>query len=227
MQTKFLFPSIILLWLFCGCNTNSNNSLPKYEVLKEEKFESSSKAQIQTFAVYNDTMYTKELLKKVMEDIYNKTKNKNIFENHNAPTVVGAYVYTSKEMAENDKGAWIAMFTKGPNDKEPNYLYMDIKINSLQGLSDTLISANETNLNSLNSYLKERNLDLCVLYKQLSDLELECIQKAEEKVPDFGKKHLEYSDKLMEEGRQKLMLNYNLADSIFNEVVVYGISYCK
>jgi hypothetical protein len=227
MTPKTFFLTISIFISICGCGNISNVKIPNYEVLREEKTETNNKAQITTFAIYNDTTYTESIMKKVMLDIYDKTKNKNIFENHAAPTVVGAYVYTSKKMAENDKGSWIAMFTKGPNDEEPKLFYQDIKINSLQGLNDKDTSSDEIALQNLNNYLGERKLILCDFYKQLSDIELECIRKADKKYPDFGEKHLAYSEKLIEDEQKKLILKHSLADSIFLQVSVFGFSYCK
>lgn len=58
-------------------------------------------------------------------------------------------------------------------------------------------------------------------------MELECIRKADKKYPDFGEKHLAYSEKLIEDEQKKLILKHSLADSIFLQVSVFGFSYCK
>lgn len=217
----------ILLSLLTSCDNNSDSSVPKYEIVNEEKTETSNKAQLIEYVVYKDTVYTQALLEKVLLDVYDKNKDRNLFANHDSPTVFGAYLFTSKEISEKNKSAWIAMLTKGPKDSEPRLLFNDLKIKSLQGLNDNIKSEDEVAYEKLTAYLEERNLELCSFHTQLQDMELDCIHKADAKYPDYGIKHNEYSQKLMEEEREKLAKQHNLADSIFTRVSVFAMSYCK
>jgi hypothetical protein len=220
----YLLTSLLLM---SRCGNNSSSSMTNYEIVNEEKTETSTKAQLIEYVVYKDTIYTEDLLKKVLLDVYDKNKDKNLFTNHNSPTVFGIYLFTSKEIAEKDKSAWVAMLMKGPRDPEPRLSYNDLKIKSLQGLNDNIKSEDEVAYEELTKYLEERNLELCSFYTQLGDMELDCIHKADAKYPDYGIKHNEYSNKLMEEEREKLAKKYNLADSIFINVSVFAMSYCK
>ncbi|ELY2010341.1 hypothetical protein SL057_001385 [Flavobacterium psychrophilum] len=199
---------------------------PKYEILREEHLETSNKAQLIEYAIYKDTIYNEETLKSVVLKIYDEHKNKDLFENFDAPTVVSVYLYTSKESA-NDKSAWICMLLKSPTSEEPNISYNNLKMNSFEGLNDNKKDESEVANEKLQLYLKERNLELCSFYKQLGDLELESIKKADIKYPEFGLKHREYVESIRVEERMKLIQKYNLTDSIFGQVSTFGMAYCK
>ena len=219
--------TIILQFLFINCNNNSDSSTLNYEIFNEEKTETSNKAQLLEYVVYKDTIYSEDLFKKVLLDVYDKNKDKNLFANHNAPAVFGVYLFTSKEVAEKDKSAWVAMLMKGPSDSEPRLSYNDFKIKSLQGLNDNIKSGDEIAYEKLIKYLDERNLELCSFNTQLINLESDCIHKADAKYPDYGLKHSDYSDKLIDEERKKMSKKYNLEDSIFIYVSVFAMNYCK
>lgn len=222
-----LIVSIFILLTSCG-NDPKNNISKKYDVIKEENYETSNKAQIIDYVVYYDTIYTENALKDVLLDVYKDNKDKDLFENFDAPTVFGVYLYTSKEILESDNGAWIGMLTKGPLDSLPRLSFNHFKLNSLQGLNDNKKSEDEIALDQLNESLQERGLELCSFYKQLRDIELECIHKADAKYPNYDyPKHGDYSNKLMKDEREKLTIKYDLADSIFTRVSVFGMSYCK
>lgn len=75
--------------------------------------------------------------------------------------------------------------------------------------------------------LQKRGLELCTFYKQLGDMEIDCIHKADKRYPNFGVKHSDYSEKLMEAERNKLKKKYKLSDDTFVNVSVFGGSYCK
>jgi|GEM_PF-1394394 len=209
-------------------NDANNETSKKYEIINEESYETSNKAQLTEYVIYKDTVYTESALKNVLLSIYERNKNKDIFDNFNAPTVFGIYVYTSKEVLKFDKSAWICMLTKGPLDSEPSLRFNQIKLESLQGLNDNKKSADEIALDNLNEYLEKRGLKLCPFYKQLGDMELDCIHKADAKFPNFDyPEHHDYSEKLMKNERKKLSAKYNLGDSIFVKVAVFGMGYCR
>lgn len=212
----------------CGNQPDKQESKLNFEIVNEEKYETSNKAQLVEYVVYKDTTYTQDALKKVLIDVYDKNKNKDLFKNYDAPTVFATYVFTSSEIFKSDKGAWICMLTKGPLDSEPRLSFNDFKLKSLQGLNDNEKSEDEIALDKLNEYLEERGLELCSFYKQLGDMELECIHKADAKYPNYDyPKHGDYSEKCMKEERKKISAKYDLADSIFVRVAVFGMNYCK
>ena len=226
--TKFSLIVTLFILLASCANDGKNNTSKKYEIVNEENYETSNKAQLIEYAVYNDTIYTENALKNVLLDVYKDNKDKDLFENFDAPTVFGVYVFTSKEILESDKSAWICMLIKGPSDSEPRLSFNDFKLKSLQGLNDNKKSEDEIALDKLNEYLQERGLELCSFYKQLGDMALECIHKADAKYPNYDyPKHGDYSAKLMKEEREKLSTKYDLADSIFTRVSVFGMSFCK
>ena len=226
LKTSFISISLFLLY---GCGVNENNmSLKNYEIINEEESETSNKAQLIEYVVYNDTVYTESVLEEVLLDVYRNNKDKDLFDNFSAPTVFGAYVFTSREIFKSDKGAWICMLTKGPLDSEPSLSFNKFKLKSLQGLNDNIKSEDEIALDKLNAYLQERDLELCEFYEELGDMELDAIHKADAKYPDYDyPEHVDYSSKLMKEERLKLSTKYNLADSIFINVAVFGMSYCE
>jgi len=200
----------------------------KYEIINEESYETSNKAQLVEYVIYKDTVYTENALKSVLLNIYERDKNKDIFDNFNAPTVFGVNMYTSKEILEYDKSAWICMLTKGPLDSEPRLSFNQFKLNSLQGLNDDKKSADEIAFDNLNKYLENRGLKLCSFYKQLGDMELNCIHKADTRYPNYDyPEHHDYSEKLMKNERKKLSSKYNLDDSVFGKIAVFGMAYCK
>lgn len=163
-----------------------------------------------------------------MLDVYQKNKDNGVFETHSSATVFGVYLFTSKTMLEKDKGAWIATLTKLPKESEPDVSYKNLKIKALRGLNDTVKSEDEIALAKLNKYLKKRNLELCSFNQRLQDMELECIHKADAKHPNYDyPEHTDYVDKLEKEEREKLAKKYNLADSIFSRIGVFGMGYCK
>jgi hypothetical protein len=225
---NFSLTTIFLLLLISCGNESKNNLSDKYVIVKEENYETSNKAQLIEYVVYKDTVYTESALKNVADEIYKLNKDKDLFKNFNAPTVFGIYVFTSEEILESDKSAWICMLSKGPSDSEPRISFNDFKLKSLQGLNDNKKSEDEIALDDLNKYLLERGLELCSFYKQLGDMELECIHKADAKYPNYDyPEHSDYSDKLMKEERGKFATKYDLKDSIFVKVSVFGMSYCK
>lgn len=131
--------------------SNIGRSNLQYEVLNEEKSETIGKAQLIEYAIYKDTIYTKDALRNIVVEIYNLNKNKNVFEKHDSPTVVAVYLFTSED-AMKDKAEWIAMLVKGPNEPEPRVSFNDFKITALNNIIDNVKSENEIELEKLNSY---------------------------------------------------------------------------
>ena len=210
----------ILLIISCGGKTTN------YEIIKEEKNETSGKAELIEYVVYNDTIYNEDVLKNIVLEVYEKNKDKDLFDNFDAPTVVNIYLYTSAESA-NEKSEWICMLSKSPLSPELDIRFNNLKTNSLSGLNNGEKDSSEIDYEKLQEYLKERDLELCSFYKQLGEMELESTHKADAKYPEFGKEHDKYVENIREEERKKLIQKHNLNDSIFTQVSVYGMSYCK
>lgn len=198
-----------------------------YEIVNTDIIETKYKAQITKYVVYNDSIFNKDALSDVLLEVYFSNKKAKGFKNFEEPTVVAVYVFTSEEQAKSDKGAWIAMLVKGPDDESPRLSYNELKLKSLAGLNDKVKSKDEIALDNLNEYLGKRNVTLCDLYKQFGSYELDNIHKADAKYPDYGKEHTAYVTKLDKADKKRIMTKYKLADSIFTQTIVYGMGYCK
>jgi len=159
-------------------------------------------------------------------DIYNRNREKNVFINHDRATVMGVYLFTSKE-AYKDKADWIAMLIKGPMDAEPMVSYNRFKITALNNLADNVKSKDEIALEKLKRYLDKRGLDLCSLSDLLKKIELDNIHKADAEHPDFGPEHLAMVERLDNQSYRKLKRKYNLSEDKLTEVSVFAMSYCK
>tara|TARA_R110002051_G_C8618531_1_gene482921 strand:- start:63 stop:803 length:741 start_codon:yes stop_codon:yes gene_type:complete len=198
-----------------------------YEVVNRDILETTNKAQIIHYVVYNDSIFTKDALSEVLLEVYFRNRKAKVFKNFDEPTVNAVYVFTSKEQAETEKSAWISMLVKGPNDKSPKLTYNEQKLKGLAGLTDKVKSEDEIALDNLNSYLKKKNVNLCDLYKQFSSYELKNIKKADAKYPDYGKKHMDLVTKLNESDKKQIVGKYKLADSIYTQTIVFGNIYCE
>ncbi|ACU63085.1 hypothetical protein [Chitinophaga pinensis] len=200
----------------------SNN----YDILSEEKYETSGKAQLLEYAVYKDSIYTKVALEKIVLEIYNLNRDKNIFKQHDAPTVIGVYLYTSQN-AFKDRAEWIAMLTKGPYDSEPRISFNDFKITALNGQNDSSKTNDEIELEKLKSYLQERGLELCTFADTLKKVELDNIHKADAKYPDYGDKHMAMIKQLDTQFYESLKKKHKMNENIITKVAIFAMSYCK
>jgi hypothetical protein len=200
----------------------SNN----YEIVSEEKSEMSYKAQLIEYVLYKDTVYTEDALRNTILEIYNLTKGKAVFDTHDSATVIGVYLFTSKE-AMKDKSDWIAMLMKGPDDPELNVSFNRFKVTALNDLKDNVKSQDEIEVDKLNAYLKKRGLDLCSLADLLKKLELDNIHKADAKYPDFGNEHMEMTERLDLKAYKALTTKYNMNEDMLGKVSIFATSYCK
>ena len=119
------------------------------------------------------------------------------------------------------------MLSKIPSDPTPRISIDDMKLTAVAGQNDNAQSADEKKLGELKTYFAKRNTDLCTLCKTLYDLEGDCIKKADQKYPDFGTEHANYSSKLYKQGKNKIFKKYNIHDSLSTYITVFGMSYCK
>ncbi|MFW0715013.1 hypothetical protein [Pedobacter sp. N23S346] len=197
-----------------------------FEIINEVKSETSGKAQLLEYAVYTDSVYTEEALKNTVKDIYNSNCNKDVFLNHDRATVIGVYLFTSKETYQ-DKSNWIAMLMKGPGDSEPIISYNSYKVRALSEQNDKVKSKDEIELEKLNRYLSKRGLELCSFSAQLLKMEQDHIDRADAAYPDFGPEHLAMVDRLDEQAYRALKRKYKLSDNTLTEIHVFAMSYCK
>ncbi|SES06512.1 hypothetical protein [Pedobacter rhizosphaerae] len=206
--------------------TPSIKATIKYEVINEQKLETNYKAQLIEYAIYKDTIYTKEALEDAVLEIYNLNSNKDVFETHDKATVLAVYLFTSKE-AFKDKSNWIAMLIKGPNENEPRITYNDFKITALSNSANNVKTKDEIELEKLKIYLQKRGLDLCILWEMLKKIELDNIHKADAKYPDYGDKHMAMIDQLDKQSYRNLRKKYQLSDDMLSKVSIFAMSYCK
>lgn len=205
----------------------AEGKLLKYSVFNKVKSETRNKAQVLLYAYLEQEPTTESELENTLIDLYEQNKNEDGYNNFDRPTVVGAYLFTSKKLGQQDKAAWIGMLMKGPNDAQPRISIDKLKLKGQRGLKDNETSEDEVVLANLNKTLAKRGLELCSFSKQLSDIELECIHKADRRYPDYGMDHMAYVDKLTEAEMVKIQKRHRLSDDIFTKVSVFAGVYCK
>jgi hypothetical protein len=198
-----------------------------FKILNKEKYETGNKAQLKIYAYLLNKPGTKEGLENTIINIYEENKNEGGYKNFTEPTVVTIYLFTSENKVKEMPDQWIAMLSKGPDDSMPRISIDDLKLKSQAGLNDTHKSEDEIELERLTKYLQKRGLKLCAFYKQIGDMELDCIHKADKRYPDFGINHGDYAEKLMVAERKKLIKKYKISDETLISVNVFGGSYCK
>ena len=76
---------------------------------------------------------------------------------------------------------------------------------------------------SLNAILKPKNLDICIVIHDLEQLEKECLEKADQKHPDFGTKHTSYNSKCIEESYLNYIKNKGLSKDFISKVTVFAM----
>lgn len=84
----------------------------------------------------------------------------------------------------------------------------------------------------LGEYFKERNTTYCEFYKEMQDMESNSIRISTTKYPngvsyDVDVKQINYIKQLDKEGKKMLLKKYNTNDSIYRQVILFGITYCK
>ncbi|WP_303315196.1 hypothetical protein Q4Q34_16040 [Flavivirga abyssicola] len=75
---------------------------------------------------------------------------------------------------------------------------------------------------SLDFIIKEYDLSVCQIYKDVSEIERKSIKDADNKYPDFGKKHLEYSEKLRIERTKQYWIEKGISEELFNKAILYS-----
>lgn len=239
IRKLFLFLSSLFLLISCGNNKQEQSNLAdipikstisenvNYQILKIEPFESDAKSQVKCIAYLTTDTISREILTESLLKIYSELKNYNGFKNYSAPSVIGIYLYTSKEMASNMEASWIAMLVKAPNDNQPKISFDDQKIEALKSHTSHEKSPDEVMLEKLNEYFKKKNTDLCSLYKTLYDIEGATIKEADAKYPNYGAEHSQYQSKLYLQQQKQLFKKFGINDTLSTYITVFGMRYCK
>jgi hypothetical protein len=213
-----------------GLVSNKTTVFPKvsvrYEILNEEKLETSFKAQLIEYVFYKDTLYTREALTSVVTEIYNLNRDKDVFDNYSRPTVIAIYLFTSVR-AIKDKSNWIAMLIKGPNDAEPRISINDFKVVALSNANNKSKSRDEIELEKLKKYLNERGLELCDFSDMLNKIALDNIHKADAKYPEYGDKHMAMVNQLDVQSNHDLKRKYKVSEDMMSKVSIFAMAYCK
>ena len=197
-----------------------------FEILSEKKSETSSKAQLIEYAWYKDSIYTEDVLRATIMEIYELNRNKSVFSMHEKPTVIAVYLFTSKE-ASKDKSDWIAMLIKEANETEPRVSFNRFKVSALNNVKDATKTTDEIELDRLNEYLNKRGLELCSLADLLKKIELDNIHKADAQYPDYGDEHMAMIDRLDAKSYAALRKKHNLNEDMLGKVSVFAMAYCK
>lgn len=231
MKIKIVILILHIGFLLSSCNHNSQNHDvtldSSYSTINSEKSEIPGKAQLKISAYLTKNLTTEKEIKKILLYIYELNKHEGGYENFSEPTVIGIYLFTSKTLAQKDPSSWIGMLVKGPSDIEPRLSINNFKTMALTNLKDKKQSKDEIELEKLNKLLASKNLKLCDLNDQLNNFELESIHKADRTFPNYGKKHDDYSNKLINAEWKKIEKKYGLDESDLNKVGNYASAYCK
>jgi hypothetical protein len=236
MKKKLVFLlSYFLIMIITNCETSNNDILledkieiPNYSIVDEKKIETFNKAQLEEYAIYTKENYTKESVKLILVDIYNQNSSKDMFKKFEAPTVFVAYLYTSIESMKKDKSSWIGMLLKGPDDLSPIISFNNQKLESLKNKKENKKTSDQLAYESLVKYLSIHNSELCEIYDDILLMEADSRKKADEKYPNYEfPQHMNFSDKLKEDGRLKISKKYDIVDSVYTSIVVFGSNYCK
>jgi len=214
--TYGLLGLFITVFIYITTSCDSGQKITNYDILSVEKSNNSTR----TYVVYKDTNYSKIELEKVLIDVNKNNKDTNLY--------FTAYLFTSLNIAQTDKSAWISMLEKDPSNSEPVITFNEMKLSGIQEASDNIIDENDIALSNLKAHLSQKNVELCTLYNELSNMELGCSRQADLKYPEKGGlKHYEYTKELIGTERKKIAEKYNLNDTIFSTVAVFAMTYCK
>jgi hypothetical protein len=198
-----------------------------YRVINKEKTDLPNKAQIKILACLKTDLKDKPTIERTLKSIYESYRHEGGFTNFTEPSVIGVYLFTSEKVANEDKSNWIGMLVKRPGEENPEISINEWKADALIGESDGKKSADEVKLEKLKELLSKRNVELCALNKQISDLYLESIHKADRAFPDYGKKHDEYQDQVNNNDMSKLRKKYRLTKKNLEDVSNLAYLYCK
>ena len=203
--TYGLLGLFITVFVYITTSCDSGQKITNYDILSVEKSNNSTR----TYVVYKDTNYSKAVLEKVLIDVNKNNKDTNLY--------FTAYLFTSLNVAQTDKSAWISMLEKDPSNSEPVITFNEMKLSGIQDASDNIVDKNDVALSNLKTHLSQKNIELCILYNELSNMELDCSRQADLKYPEKGGiKHHEYTKELIQAEREKMAIKYNLNIFLLN-----------
>jgi hypothetical protein len=204
------------------------NADAKYIIFKVEPLEVINKAQVLVYAhLKHQELGAQSELENALLEIYEQHKNIGGFKDFERPTVVGVYLYASEKLGRQDRSSWIAMLMKGPRDDKPQIRIDKLRLNGLTALESGQWTEEELALERLNKELFERGLELCSFSKRLDEIELDCIQKADKRYPNYGLEHMRYNDELLSEAMKEVYAIHDLTYDLVNRVHVFARTYCR
>src|SRR6056297_3318087 len=115
----------------CSNNTTPKESMLSHIILNDDVYDAPVKTQVQLDVLITDTAITEQKVRKLLLDLYYKTKVRTGFEYHTNPTNIYIYAYTSKEKAESGMAQWIGMVSQDYDDTQPNISLSETQFNSL------------------------------------------------------------------------------------------------
>lgn len=104
--------------------------LPTYIVLEEDVYDAPIKTQV-TLNVLVSGEISDSGLRALLNQLYSSTKARRGFKNHNSPTNIYIYAFTTKERYESGMGLWIAMLQKSYDDVKPTISIKESQITQL------------------------------------------------------------------------------------------------
>lgn len=185
--------------------------LPNYEILNEEIYDIPIKTQIgQHFLVTGDI--NAENLKALLQNLYNKAKERTGFKYHNNPNAIFIYLYLDKERYEGGMGRWVAMLSQSAAVNKPT------------------ININENQLNQLGKEPEEKfglsEDKRKEIWQAIVKAEDRAREESEKKYPTPDPSQANYSQELfMSQFDKQIDLQYSLQDKYSNELLSkYGIT---
>ena len=203
----------------------SRTVLPNYSVADEEIYDALIKTQVTIHVVIEEEEINEEMIRRLLENLYENTMKRTGFEYHTKPTSAYIYVYTTKEKAQSGMGLWIGMISKSHADTKSSIKISDTQMNAL--------SETEENKWGLTYELRQ---EIWIEINRSEDR----AQKDADKKYSLDKpnptlkdiyKNSDYMDQLSEKYAKELANKYGIKitvlDSVFIEGLVNGWAFPK
>lgn len=183
--------------------------LPSAEILKDESYETSGKAQVEYHVLVGEEHLSKETLTLLLQQFYEKATKVKGWKYHSAPTVIAIYMYTSKQHFESDLGNRIAQIVKIPSQSEPEYTFHEGQLRNIGKPQEEKWGISE----------EQRRY----IYGLIGQAEMRAIEEADKAFPDFGEDHLDMVETLTKKYYEEIMQKYNLTEDQFSEIIPEGL----
>jgi hypothetical protein len=219
---KLTFTFLILAIILSDCGNTSTKSLEasqllKYSILSEDIYDIPLKTQIKINVIIEDSLINKENIKSCLTQLYDETIIRTGFKYHNNPTNIYIYAFTSIDKAKSGMGQWVAMISKGYNDKLPSINISEIQLNAID----------EKEVNKWNfTYIQRQEIWSKIIY-----LEDRSRLEADEKYPldkpgitiNEIKQNSELMKVLKDKYIRKLAKEFNVDKAIIDSIGFEGI----